>query len=81
MHLTELQAYIAMFKMLNLQCKKNSSYEIRDLLGIMQLLVDGAPVDSRIWDEWLQCIYESLRKDAVNDLYMVLTKPSEMNTD
>ena len=51
-HLTEQQAYLAMFALLEAQYRSTGSSDLGALLGSMALLPDGSPADAAIKSEW-----------------------------
>ena len=55
-HLTDRQAYLAMFAFLEAQYRLSGSSEIGALLGSLSLLPDGSPADSAIKEDWAAAI-------------------------
>lgn len=53
---TSIQAYRAMFEFLQSYYERTGADEIGALLGSMQLLNDGVPADSALWDDWLLAV-------------------------
>ncbi|MGG5342790.1 hypothetical protein [Enterococcus sp. AZ192] len=56
MELNESQAMQAMIIFLDQYYEQVQSDDIAVLLGSLTLLEDGKPVDSAMWDEWLESI-------------------------
>lgn len=67
-------AYRAMFHFLEKYYELTNADDVGALLGSMQMLQDGRPIDSAMWDEWLAAIdnvlaeknAESQRVDTMN---------------
>jgi len=57
--MTIQEAYRAMFRYLERQFELTKADEIGVLLGEMQLLEDGMPIDPGVWDEWLASVREA----------------------
>lgn len=56
--MNEVQAYKVMFKFLDKYYQQTGSDDIGALLGSLQLLEDGKPVDSAMWGEWRRAILD-----------------------
>lgn len=54
--LTTLGAYRAMVFFLEKYYNNTKSDEIAGFLGSMSISEDGKPMDSALWDEWLEAI-------------------------
>lgn len=54
--LTIKEAYMAMFKYLDGLYDSTKSEDLGDFLSSMQLLDDGMPVDSAVWEDWLDAV-------------------------
>lgn len=63
MHLTEEEAYLAMFKFLENYYFLTKTDDVGALLGIMNFMEDGKPVDIALWDDWLECIEEVKKQE------------------
>ncbi len=61
-HLTEVQAFNAMIKFLELYYERTLSDDIGSLLGDLQFLKDGKTADPAAWQDWSNCICEVLEK-------------------
>jgi hypothetical protein len=55
-HLTQTQAYLAMFDFLRRYYAQTNSDDVGSLLGGMSLLDDGSPVDAAYWPDWLASV-------------------------
>ena len=66
LHLSRIQAYVAMFAFLQAHWQRSGSDEIAALLGSMSLLADGRPVDPAVGADWEYAILSALdgRADA-----------------
>ena len=51
-HLTQKQAYLAMFEFLRRYYAETNSDDVGDLLSGMSLLHDGSPADAAYWSDW-----------------------------
>lgn len=58
-HLTEHEAYAAMFAFLKHRYQLTESDELGALLGDMSLLPSGGTADPAIWEEWRNAIREA----------------------
>ena len=54
--ITVLEAYKAMYLYLQSLQKMTQSDDLAGFLGSMMLLPDGKPVDSAVWEDWLEAI-------------------------
>ncbi len=69
-HLTERQAYLAMFAFLEAQYRSTGSGDLGALLGSLALLPDGSPADPAHNSEWQAAVQAALtnRVDAGHSL-------------
>jgi len=61
--LTSEQAFKAMIAFLEEHYNRTGSDSIGSLLGSMNLLTDGKPVDLAMWREWSKCVNKVLNSD------------------
>ena len=61
--LTSEQAFKAMFAFLEEYYNRTGSDSVGSLLGSMNLLTDGKPVDIGMWQEWSKCVDGVLNVD------------------
>ncbi|MCP3703209.1 MAG: hypothetical protein GY954_09815 [Alteromonas sp.] len=59
-HLTEKQAFLAMYAFLDDYYQQTGSDDIGGLLGSMSLLEDGGPADPAVTKEWHEAIQQVL---------------------
>lgn len=59
MHISEQEAYTAMYKFLDEAYQRTRSGTLGALLGSMSLLPDGQPVDPAVWSDWLRCLEQA----------------------
>lgn len=55
-HLTEKEAYAAMYEYLVTVYERTQSDDLGGLLGDMSTIGDGETADPAVWFEWLECI-------------------------
>lgn len=70
--LTVKEAFLAMFRFLEYQYEMTNSEGISDLLGDLQIMEDGFPVDQGDWEVWLQSIHDI--KNGIDNSKLVLRK-------
>lgn len=58
MQLTEEEAYQAMFKFLENYYFLTKADDVGGLLGSMNIIEDGKPLDIAMWHDWLKCVEE-----------------------
>lgn len=58
-HLTEKEAYLAMFAFLEAHYASAQSEDIGALLGEMALLADGKPTDPAVASQWSKAILDA----------------------
>ncbi|SDG41812.1 MULTISPECIES: hypothetical protein [unclassified Duganella] len=58
--MNDVLAYKAMFKFLDKYYQQTGADDVGALLGSLQLLEDGKPADSAMWDEWRNAVREAL---------------------
>ena len=61
--LTSEEAFKAMIAFLEEYYSRTGSDSIGSLLGSMNLLTDGKPVDLAMWREWSKCVNKILNSD------------------
>ena len=61
--LTELQAFQAMTKFLEIYYKNTSSDDVAVLLGGMQIFPEGGTFDPAAWEDWMDSINEVLKEE------------------
>lgn len=59
-HLSDKQAYLAMFSFLEDYYNRTKSDEIGAMLGAMCLTNDGMPMDIAYWHEWQEAVGKAL---------------------
>ena len=69
MHLTEKQAYLAMFEFLKRYYERGKSDEIGALLGGLSLLEDGTPADSAYLADWEDSVAAVMSAEASPEGY------------
>lgn len=62
MQLTEEEAYQAMFKFLKDYYFLAKTDDVGALLGSMQIIEDGKPLDMAMWQDWLKCVEDVKNK-------------------
>ena len=62
MLLNELEAFKAMFSFLENYYEQTQADDIGTLLGSLTLLEDNRPIDSGMWEEWLEAIKKIKKK-------------------
>lgn len=67
-HLSEKEAYAAMFAFLEHRYDMTKSADLAGLLGSMSLLPDGNPADPAVWEDWLDAVRKAKSGDARADL-------------
>ena len=59
-HLTEHEAYLAMYAFLERQWKLRGSDDLAALLGDLSLLPDGSPADPAMKEDWASAVSDSV---------------------
>lgn len=54
------QAFEAMFLFLKDYFERTRSDDIGSLLGDLQIMEDGEPMDPAVWNEWLDCVQKAI---------------------
>lgn len=57
------EAYLAMYRFLEIEYELTGSDDIGGLLGGMSFLEDGGTADPSVWENWIGAIKEIKRKD------------------
>jgi hypothetical protein len=68
-HLTQTQAYLAMFEFLRRYYAETNSDDVGSLLGGMSLLDDGSPADAAYWPDWLASVAVVMRAESSPEGY------------
>ncbi len=63
--LTEKQAFTAMIYFLDQYYQQTQADDLGALLGSLQLLSDGMPIDPALWDDWLMAVEKVLSSLAL----------------
>jgi hypothetical protein len=69
-HLSDKEAYAAMFAFLEHRYDMSNSDDLAGLLGSMSTLPDGNPADPAVWEDWLDAIRKAKSGSVRSDLQL-----------
>lgn len=67
-------SYKAMYLFLYRLYEMTGSDDLAGFLGSMSLLEDGKPVDSAIWEDWINAVDDTLKNDNLDDFMKLVFK-------